>query len=207
MKGRSRAAVVWLVCASSYSTGWIGLTDTIQGQHKCLKQYDIILIVDDSGSMGPQDNDSPGTVSLWTLAKAAIGDLVTAVVEHNPQGIRMMFLNSKHGKKGVKTAAEVTKLFDTIEPVGLTPIGKKLQGILPYQHWWSKEPKRKKLYLVVTDVRPSDEKVLKKAITRAATGYSKRSESYISYIKCSFSTMFPALAPYAEAKRRHVLYD
>ncbi|KAJ7870172.1 hypothetical protein B0H14DRAFT_3576031 [Mycena olivaceomarginata] len=89
-----------------------------------------------------------------------------------------MFLNSKHGKKGVKTAAEVTKLFDTIEPVGLTPIGKKLQGILPYQHWWSKEPKRKKLYLVVTDGRPSDEKGLKKAITRAATGYSWRSESY-----------------------------
>ncbi|KAJ7797250.1 hypothetical protein B0H14DRAFT_2619117 [Mycena olivaceomarginata] len=55
----------------------------------------------------------------------------------------------------------------------------KLQGILPYQHWWStKEPKRKKLYLVATDGRPSDPTMVKKAITRAATGYWKRSESH-----------------------------
>ncbi|KAJ7891042.1 hypothetical protein B0H13DRAFT_2530303 [Mycena leptocephala] len=157
---------------------------------KCLKQYDITLIIDDSGSMGPQDNDSPGTVSLWTLAKTAVGDLVTAVAEHNPQGVQIMFLNSKHSKTSVKlcaqTAAEVTKLFDEIEPNGVTPIGKKLQGILPYQHWWStKEPKRKKLYLVATDGRPflafiltADPTMVKKAITRAATGYWKRSESH-----------------------------
>ncbi|KAJ7886601.1 hypothetical protein B0H14DRAFT_2563277 [Mycena olivaceomarginata] len=76
-------------------------------------------------------SEEPANLLKCSLqAKAAVADLVTAVVEHNPQ-----------------------------EPVGLTPIGKKLQGILPYQHWWSKEPKRKKLYLVVTDGRPSDEKV------------------------------------------------
>ncbi|KAJ7761852.1 hypothetical protein B0H14DRAFT_2972983 [Mycena olivaceomarginata] len=146
---------------------------------ECLNQYDITLIVDDSGSMGPQDHDGPGTVSLWTRARAAIVELVTAVVEHNPQGIRIIFLNSKHSKKGVKTAAEVMKLFDTITPGGLTPIGKKLRGILPYQHFWSvKEPKKKKIYFIVSDGVPSDKKVVKEAITRTATGYSKRSESY-----------------------------
>ncbi|KAJ7775242.1 hypothetical protein B0H14DRAFT_2964570 [Mycena olivaceomarginata] len=137
---------------------------------KCLKQYDITLIVDDSGSMGPQDHDGPGTASLWTLAKTAVGDLVTAVVEHNPQGLQ--------------TAAEVGKLFNAIEPAGLTPIGKRLRKILPYQHWWSSGPAKKKLYLVVTDGQPSDEEVLKKAITRAATGYSKDRKATRLTVQC-----------------------
>ncbi|KAJ7866908.1 hypothetical protein B0H13DRAFT_1897797 [Mycena leptocephala] len=132
---------------------------------------------------GPQDHDGPGTVSLWTRARAAIVELITAVVKHNPRGIRIIFLNSKHSKKVVK----VTIVLDTRKAPtamhidscrgyealrydntwGLTPIGKKLLGILPYQHIWSvKEPTKKKVYFSPRDFENSTRWTSKKEVTR-----------------------------------------
>ncbi|KAJ6562936.1 hypothetical protein B0H10DRAFT_2445545 [Mycena sp. CBHHK59/15] len=93
-----------------------------------------------------------------------------------------MFLNSKRGRHGIKTAEELDALFEAVEPTGYTPIGAALRKILPYQHFWSTwltlSPVRKRIIVVVTDGRPSDEPLVKEAIARTAKGLSRKSERY-----------------------------
>ncbi|KAJ6573625.1 hypothetical protein B0H10DRAFT_1963995 [Mycena sp. CBHHK59/15] len=119
--------------------------------------------------MGPNDSDPIGTVTRWKLAQTAIRDLVAEISKHKPEGVQIMFLNSKRGRHGIKTAEELDALFEAVEPTGYTPIGAALRKILPYQHFWSTwlalSSVRKRIIVVVTDGRPTK-------------GLSRKSERY-----------------------------
>ncbi|KAJ7893159.1 hypothetical protein B0H14DRAFT_3675877 [Mycena olivaceomarginata] len=106
-------------------------------------------------------------------AENAVRDLIQEYAKHNPgRGVEIIFLNSNHGRKNIQTAREVTELFQKEKPWGGTPIWRKLQQILPYQHWWSRLlPQEEDFILIVISDGASDHpKRVEKAIIRAAKG-------------------------------------
>ncbi|KAJ7828662.1 hypothetical protein B0H14DRAFT_2811562 [Mycena olivaceomarginata] len=145
--------------------------DSGLGSVACLGQFKVKLLVDDSGSMGP-DQYAPGGQSRWDEAENAVRDLIQEYTKHNPgRGVEIIFLNSNHGRKKY---SEVTELFQKVKPWGGTPIWRKLQQILPYQHWWSRLlPQEEDFILIVISDGASDHpKRVEEAIIRAAKVYS-----------------------------------
>lgn len=85
-----------------------------------LIKYDTVIIVDDSSSMaGP----------LWFEAREALAGVAQLAAKYDADGIDICFLNSEETGKGV-SAADVNRLFDRVEPDGITPTGEKLEFLL-----------------------------------------------------------------------------
>ncbi|KAF9235581.1 hypothetical protein BU15DRAFT_51245 [Melanogaster broomeanus] len=83
-----------------------------------LRQYDTVIIMDDSGSM-TQDH-------RWEQACVALSGLADTASTYDKDGIDIHFLNYQKQAKGMKDAAKVNRLFTRVQPQGLTPIAQKL---------------------------------------------------------------------------------
>lgn len=135
-----------------------------------LKEYDTIIIVDDSGSM--QLSPDAGGPSRWEEARDALAGLVYLASTKDQDGIDLHFLNSPHTLKNCRDPKQVKALFDSITPDGITPTGttiemlnleyldeiesyknKKAAGQIPA----SQPPPKRRNYLVVTDGASSDD--------------------------------------------------
>lgn len=96
-----------------------------------LKNYDTILLVDDSSSMdGPR----------WREAEAAIAAIAGICTQHDEDGIDLYFLNHRKDRnasngayKNIKIEEQVRNIFTSVAPRGATPVGRRLRDILkPY---------------------------------------------------------------------------
>ncbi|RPA78460.1 hypothetical protein BJ508DRAFT_329219 [Ascobolus immersus RN42] len=90
-----------------------------------LKDYEVVVLIDDSFSM---ERDG-----LWEPAKHAMENLAQSLMQHDETGIDIHFLNKRPRMtdwKGLKYKEQVSALFDAVNPVGGTPTGKRLQEIL-----------------------------------------------------------------------------
>ncbi|KAJ6078554.1 hypothetical protein N7467_008307 [Penicillium canescens] len=92
-----------------------------------LNTFDTIFLVDDSTSM-------KGT--NWTSAANAIAAIAPICTAHDPDGIDIYFLNqpaSSNAHHNITTPSQVHEIFQSAQPRGATPIGKRLNDILrPY---------------------------------------------------------------------------
>lgn len=127
-----------------------------------LVKYDTVIIVDDSSSMaGP----------LWFEAREALAGVAELASKYDADGIDIYFLNSPLVGNGLRHASEVKRLFDQVEPDGITPTGEKLEELLldyllrlehakeradAGDHSALREIKPVN-YLVITDGAPSDD--------------------------------------------------
>jgi len=150
-----------------------------------LREYDTVIIVDDSGSMS-YDN-------RWQEACEALGQFVDLAAQYDTDGVDICFLNHSI-RKNVKHVGQVQGLFQDVRPSDATYIGERLDKLT--RHYLEKleasEEKRrrkssgfKKLfggghssekskhskhhvkpvhYIVITDGQPSDDpgEVIKK---------------------------------------------
>ncbi|KAF8338867.1 uncharacterized protein EI90DRAFT_3144184 [Cantharellus anzutake] len=91
-----------------------------------LSTFDTILIIDDSTS----DPLNPHSEDRWNMAKEALSGLFEIASRYDTDGVDIHFLNSKKVGKNVRGAREVHRLFDTVKPRGITPIGQKLEKLL-----------------------------------------------------------------------------
>ncbi|TBU41457.1 hypothetical protein BD309DRAFT_898060 [Dichomitus squalens] len=87
-----------------------------------LRKYDTVIVVDDSSSMTKDDR--------WSEARSALAALAEAAATYDADGIDVCFLNSQKEGKRMKSAAQVQRLFNSVSPHGLTPIGDKLDRLL-----------------------------------------------------------------------------
>ncbi|EIM85686.1 uncharacterized protein STEHIDRAFT_148001 [Stereum hirsutum FP-91666 SS1] len=91
-------------------------------QLSILRQYDTVILLDDSGSMADYGR--------WEEAKKALSDLAAVAGKYDTDGIEICFINSmKHGKH-IKLAKDVESLLGSMRPNGLTFIGERLEEIL-----------------------------------------------------------------------------
>ncbi|KAJ5819215.1 hypothetical protein N7474_004806 [Penicillium riverlandense] len=101
-----------------------------------LKDFDTIFLVDDSSSMRGE---------RWQEAEAAIAAIAPICTQYDGDGIDIFFLNHRcevppgvydangGGYTNVTTAAQVQRIFSSVQPRGATPVGKRLLSILgPY---------------------------------------------------------------------------
>jgi len=113
-----------------------------------LKDYDTVLIVDDSGSMEP----------LWSQACRALSALAVVASRYDKNGIDIHFLNHEKAGERIKSDHEVALLFNEVAPCGPTPLGECLERVT---HQMLKDLDKgkphKTNFLVITDGRATDD--------------------------------------------------
>ncbi|KAJ7274976.1 hypothetical protein C8J57DRAFT_1177829 [Mycena rebaudengoi] len=122
---------------------------TLESALELLRNFQTVLIVDDSRSMRG---------ALWTQAGNALQDLAAVAAEYDTDGLEIHFLNSPVVAKQVKSAKEVEDVFNKVTPTNSTPIGRKLQSLLTsYLADLAKNPNLKRVnYIIITDGAPTD---------------------------------------------------
>ncbi|KDN36561.1 hypothetical protein K437DRAFT_296767 [Tilletiaria anomala UBC 951] len=162
-----------------------------------LKDFDTIVIVDDSGSM--QLSPEQGGPSRWEEARDALAGVVFLASQKDADGIDVHFLNSDRSLHNCTRPDEVKCLFDTIVPDGITPTGTKIE-ILMLEYLdqiedfkqkkgaglaQGKEPKKRN-YVVITDGASSDdvESVIISIARRLDAGKFPLSQVGFSFIQC-----------------------
>ncbi|KAL4893765.1 hypothetical protein BDV59DRAFT_201531 [Aspergillus ambiguus] len=97
-----------------------------------LREFDTIFVVDDSSSMAGH---------RWQEAEDAIAAIAPLCTSFDQDGIDIYFLNHRNratrsttgAYRNVTTAADVREIFQSVQPRGPTPFGRRLHEILgPY---------------------------------------------------------------------------
>lgn len=128
----------------------------IQEDVDCLRDYEIILLCDDSGSMkSPSEYLSIETntvvqLSRWDELKETVNVVVELGVLLDDSGVDVWFLNKSVPNKNIKTQQQVMELFNCV-PNGRTPLTRVLRKIM------SEHTQKPKLILIVTDGEPTDD--------------------------------------------------
>ncbi|KZP08379.1 hypothetical protein FIBSPDRAFT_914277 [Athelia psychrophila] len=119
-----------------------------------LREYDTVIVVDDSTSMY--------TENRWDEAGKALSLLAGLAERYDHDGVDLHFLNSKEYVTGAKAKA-VDALFDRVKPRGGTPIGRKLDLLLRAYMNAAEATKAAGLdyakpvnFIVLTDGEPTD---------------------------------------------------
>ncbi|KAF5371194.1 hypothetical protein D9758_004159 [Tetrapyrgos nigripes] len=137
-----------------------------------LEKYDIVFVIDDSGSMKSSD-DLFGSMARgsnrWTEAREALMPIADIANRCDDDGVDIHFLNYPAVGRGLKSAAEVMRLFNEVEPFGGTPLGETLKKITdrylqrleqaaePSKATTQELAKIKPVnYIVITDGEPND---------------------------------------------------
>jgi hypothetical protein len=91
----------------------------VEGLHR-LNEIKTVVLIDDSMSMA-------GT--LWAEAREALAGVADLNSKFSTGGVDVYFLNNTQFALDVKDGSAVRQLFDSVDPVGQTPTGEKLQEI------------------------------------------------------------------------------
>ncbi|KAJ6263504.1 hypothetical protein Dda_2068 [Drechslerella dactyloides] len=118
-----------------------------------LRDFDTVILVDDSGSMSG---------GRWNQTATALSTIVPIVTFYDQDGIDIYFLNAPDhlANHNIKTPAQVMEIFSTVRPQGATPTGRALKRILePYMERFERAPARTKPLniIVITDGVPTDD--------------------------------------------------
>ena len=144
-----------------------------------LKNYNILLLIDDSGSMNTLLNDYPNFSSRWGKVKQLVNSIIDIGTIYNENGIDIYFLN-RPKILNIKTKEQVHYIFDIL-PTGETPLTKRFNQILNDY----KNNNKQLLIIILTDGVPyvnckydlnNFKNILKK---------KDNSKNYISFLACS----------------------
>ncbi|CAF4037895.1 unnamed protein product [Rotaria sordida] len=121
-----------------------------------LEGYEIVFIVDDSGSMNTPLGDISGPYNRnptrWDELRQTVSIVVDIASVFDPNGVDIFFLN-RQPMRNVKHAEQLIPVF-AIPPAGPTPIVRVLRQILQEKQLEVQE--RKLLILIATDGIPTD---------------------------------------------------
>ncbi len=122
-----------------------------------LSGFQIVLILDDSGSMNSAIKDKSTanqTVTRWMELKEAVNIIVDIGAVFDTDGLDLYFLN-RGLKKNITNAIQVAEHFHQ-SPTGFTPISRVLRQVLHDNINVVKE--RKLLIFIITDGQPTNDK-------------------------------------------------
>jgi len=123
---------------------------------RALEGYEIVFIVDDSGSMNTPLGDISGPFdrnpTRWDELRQTVSIVVDLASVFDPDGVDIFFLN-RQSMRNVKSAEELIPVF-AVPPAGPTPIVSVLRQVLQEKQLEIQE--RKLLILIATDGVPTD---------------------------------------------------
>ncbi|CAF1411616.1 unnamed protein product [Rotaria sp. Silwood1] len=124
---------------------------------RALEGYEIVFIVDDSGSMNTPLGDITGPYdrnpTRWDELRQTVSIVVDIASVFDPDGIDIFFLN-REPMRHVKTSEQLIPTF-AVPPAGPTPILRVLRHVLREKQLEIQE--RKLLILIATDGVPTNE--------------------------------------------------
>ncbi|EIM85685.1 uncharacterized protein STEHIDRAFT_99366 [Stereum hirsutum FP-91666 SS1] len=135
--------------------------DSIRRALDILRDFDTVIIVDDSESMSWENR--------WQETESALGTLADVASQYDTDGITICFLNSRVRKDDVTSSQQIMEAFSEVTPQGATPMESRLQQVL--REYFQKlrvalevggmENVQRTIkpvnYLVLTDGEPSDD--------------------------------------------------
>ena len=136
---------------SAYSPPVISTNDD---QYAFLSSFDTVFVIDDSGSMAGRS---------WRETAAALSAIAPVCTAHDADGIDIYFLNAPDNSEylNVKSATDVSRIFESVRPYGGTKTGEKLRTILqPYLRQIEQrgaDNVKPLNIIVITDGVPSDD--------------------------------------------------
>lgn len=142
------------------------------------KEYDHIICIDQSGSMGEPSTKMQGK-SRWEEAAEFTTAYARFVQKVDDDGITVINFNSKVTVHDGVTADKVKELFTTNSPLGSTNLADALQKAVDKKFSNSK----KAIILVLTDGIPDSEEAVKKVIINAANKLEKDEDLGILFIQ------------------------
>jgi hypothetical protein len=137
-----------------------------ENQLDFLKVYDSIFICDDSSSMNVNERpDGSMGQSRWEEARDALAGMVEIAATMDDDGVDIHFLNSEKCLLNCRDPQAVKRLFDSIVPEGLTPVGTCLEMLLlqymddieTYKSTKAGKEPKKRNYIVLTDGAATDD--------------------------------------------------
>lgn len=169
--------------------------------------YDIVLLLDDSGSMSYVDSGEE--ISRFQILKEVVKTISFGSTLMDPDGIVIRFLNSSIEGNGLKNVHDVNNIFAHVSPKSSTPIGSalinKIFNNIVKNLLISNDLTRPILTIIVTDGCPDDRneviqviKTCKTACERskygqnamafsfAQIGKDKSATEYLSELDCHF---------------------
>lgn len=128
-----------------------------------LSEYDFIVVVDTSGSMGSPVK-AGSTRTRWEAMQESVGAFVRDIEKIDSDGIDVVQLGgSVKSWQGV-TSTKVTDLFASLRPMGSTPLAEALTESLKL----AGKSDKKDFVVVFTDGVPDDQAAAAKVILEAA---------------------------------------
>ena len=144
-----------------------------------LSQYEIVCLIDDSGSMNtPLSNSQYAT--RWDELKSVVNIVIKIATIFDEDGIDINFLN-RYNHKNVKDLNQVENILRD-KPYGLTPLNQNLIKILE-EYQYSEKPV---LIVIATDVVPTDYYGHSDLPSFKTSLMNKNhSKFYVSFLACS----------------------
>lgn len=152
-----------------------------------LALYDVILYVDDSGSMAFEENGE----RIDDL-KLIINRVAFAAGLFDDDGIQVRFMNSNEQGNGIRSPQQVEELIGRIRFQGLTPMGRELQnkvlGPLVINAAQAGQLRKPVLVIIITDGQPTGES--SRDISQIITGASRQLQQNPRYGKGAVAFQF-----------------
>lgn len=129
---------------------------------KSLKEWDIVFVCDDSGSMNTIDKGNHH--SRWHELKEVMSFLIKLATCVDSDGPDLYFLNQEK-RSNVKTEKEVHKCFEN-RPSGGTPLSGRVKEVIKdkYEYLGADRVGKKLLIVIATDGMPSDKPTTQESI-------------------------------------------
>jgi uncharacterized protein with von Willebrand factor type A (vWA) domain len=143
-----------------------------------LKGYDIILLIDKSGSMGTED--MPNGQSRWDAAREQTETWARQAQKWDSDGISVGFYNNNFKIHENVTAQKVSDIFKEHTPGGSTDTDKPLEYVL---NQYLTNRKKPILVFVITDGGANDEKRVAKVIADATQKMNADEEIGIQFLQ------------------------
>lgn len=146
-----------------------------------LTEYDTIVLVDRSGSMG---SAAKGFPTRWAAAKELTIGLATLAAKVDEDGITVIqfggtFVPTRDVIDGVKDATTVAEIWNQHSPGGSTPTAEALDAAFAKKFASGK----KAIIFVVTDGEPNDANAVRASIIAAAGKLNDASEIRVCFVQ------------------------
>jgi len=165
------------------------ISDYFAGKLKQLEGWEIVLILDDSGSMNTPVKQGAGaspfarSITRWDELKSSVGIIVDIGAVMDKDGLDIYFLN-RATLLNVTASSQLDAVF-AAPPSGLTPITPVFQHVLQSKRAISQE--RKLLVIIATDGAPTNARgeVDTAALKHVLVNERDASRVHVQFVACT----------------------
>lgn len=151
-----------------------------------LKNYDIAILLDRSGSMVIEDCSNGK--SRWDYARENVEAVAARANKIDSDGITVVVFGSKVTVYENTTPSQIQQIYDEVEPIGNTATDAALEAVLTLEWFQGRKSGTRKPFIIIvfTDGKPNDQDALEKVIVNAANNIERDEDLGISFVQVGY---------------------